>query len=67
MPLLERARLEIYLPALPSAAYYNLLNELTRELTNTFGGHTINHALNEAGPAEKILIPTAILPTDAKD
>ena len=38
MPLLERARVEVYLPDLPHAAYYNLLEELTQEFTHMFGG-----------------------------
>lgn len=46
MPLLERARVEVYLPDLPRAAYYNLLDELTQEFTYTFGGCTIIHGLD---------------------
>lgn len=46
MPLLERARVEVYLPDLPRAAYYNLLAELTQEFTYTFGGCTIIHGLD---------------------
>ena len=46
MPLLERARVEVYLPDLPRAAYYDLLDELTGEFTYTFGGCTIIHGLD---------------------
>jgi len=46
LPLLERARVEVYLPDLPRAAYYNLLDELTQEFTYTFGGCTIIHGLD---------------------
>ena len=46
MPLLERARVEVYLPDLPRAAYYNLLDELTLEFTYTFGGCTTIHGLD---------------------
>ena len=46
MPLLERARVEVYLPDLPRAAYHDLLDELTREFTYTFGGCTIIHGLD---------------------
>jgi hypothetical protein len=46
LPLLERARVEVYLPDLPRAAYRNLLDELTQEFTYTFGGCTINHGLD---------------------
>lgn len=41
MPLFERARIEIYLPEMPSAAYHDLLDVLAREFTYTFGGCTI--------------------------
>ena len=46
MPLLERARVEVYLPDLPRAAYYNPLDELTQEFTYTFGGCTIIQGLD---------------------
>ena len=46
MPLLERARVEVYLPDLPRVAYYNLLDELTPEFTYTFGGCTTIHGLD---------------------
>jgi hypothetical protein len=46
LPLLERARVEVYLPDLPRAAYYNLLDELTQEFTFTFGGCTTIHGLD---------------------
>lgn len=54
MPLLERARVEVYLPDLPRAAYYDLLQELSEEFTYTFGGCTIIQGpdgayLSEAG------------------
>ena len=38
MPLLERTRVEIYLPDLPSAEYQNLLRLFEEELTYAFGG-----------------------------
>lgn len=46
MPLLEKARIEVYLPDLPRAAYQDLLGELAREFTYTFGGCTIVLGLN---------------------
>ena len=52
MPLLERARVEVYLPDLPRAAYYNLLDKLTREFTRTFGGCTITRGLDGSYLAE---------------
>lgn len=46
MPLSEKARVEVYLPDLPRAAYQDLLTALTQEFTYTFGGCTILHGLN---------------------
>ncbi|MEK6405518.1 MAG: hypothetical protein AABN34_01000 [Acidobacteriota bacterium] len=41
MPLLERVRVEIYLPDLPSASYRDLLLAFEEEFTYAFGGCTI--------------------------
>jgi len=41
LPLSERARIEIYLPDLPTEQYQNLLSVFQRELTYTFGGCTV--------------------------
>ena len=46
MPLLEKARVEVYLPDLPRAAYRNLLSALSQEFTYTFGGCTIIRGLD---------------------
>lgn len=46
MPLSERARVEVYLPDLPRAAYQELLNELAQEFTYTFGSCTIIRGLD---------------------
>ena len=46
MPLSEKARIEVYLPDLPRAAYYDLLEELSREFTYAFGGCTIIQGLD---------------------
>lgn len=46
MPLSERARVEVYLPDLPRAAYQELLNELAQEFTYTFGGCSIIRGLD---------------------
>ena len=46
MPLSEKARIEVYLPDLPTAAYRDLLDALDREFTYTFGGCTIIRALD---------------------
>jgi hypothetical protein len=41
LPLLERVRVEIYLPNLPQPRYRNLLQSFEQELTYAFGGCTI--------------------------
>ena len=46
MPLSEKARVEVYLPDLPSAAYQELLYALELEFTYTFGGCTLIRGLN---------------------
>jgi len=46
LPLSEKARIEVYLPDLPTAAYRNLLDALDREFTYTFGGCTIIRGLD---------------------
>jgi 3'-phosphoadenosine 5'-phosphosulfate sulfotransferase (PAPS reductase)/FAD synthetase len=46
LPLSEKARVEVYLPDLPRAAYQDLLSELAQEFTYTFGGCTIIRGLD---------------------
>ena len=46
MPLSERARVEVYLPDLPSPAYQELLERLEREFTYAFGGCTLIRSLS---------------------
>ena len=41
MPLSERARIEIYLPDLPTEQYQILLSVLQQELTYAFGGCSV--------------------------
>jgi len=41
LPLSERARIEVYLPDLPSPAYRELLESYEREFAYTFGGCTL--------------------------
>ena len=45
MPLLERVRVEVYLPDVLSFEYQQLLQFLEEELTYTFGGTTIVRGL----------------------
>lgn len=46
MPLLGRARIEVYVPNLPAPTYLNLLETLEREFTHTFGGCTVVSGLD---------------------
>ena len=46
MPLLERVRVEVYVPDLPTAQYRNLLLSFEEEFTYAFGGCTIVRALD---------------------
>ena len=45
MPLLERARVEVYVPDLPAPGYRNLLLSFEEEFTYAFGGSTIVRGL----------------------
>lgn len=46
MPLLERARVEVYVPDLPAAQYRNLLLSFEEEFTYAFGGCTVVRGLD---------------------
>jgi len=46
LPLLERVRVEVYVPDLPAAAYRNLLLSFEEEFTYAFGGSTIVRGLD---------------------
>ena len=46
MPLLERARVEVYVPDLPGPEYRNLLLSFEEEFTYAFGGCTIVRGLD---------------------
>ena len=46
MPLLERVRVEVYIPDLPAAAYRDLLSSFEEEFTYAFGGCTIARGLD---------------------
>ena len=45
MPLSEKARVEVYVPDLPIAAYYRLLEQLEAEFIYNFGGCTLQRGL----------------------
>lgn len=46
MPLLERARVEVYVPDLPTPQYRNLVLSFEEEFTYAFGGCTIVRGLD---------------------
>lgn len=46
MPLLERARVEVYVPDLPASPYRNLLLSFEEEFSYAFGGCTILRGLD---------------------
>jgi hypothetical protein len=45
LPLLERVRVEVYLPDLPSSEYQKLLRSFEEEFTYAFGGCSIVRGL----------------------
>jgi len=45
LPLLERTRIEVYIPDLAAAEYQNLLRSLAEEFTYAFGGSTVLRGL----------------------
>ena len=45
MPLLEKARIEVYLPDVDQPAYVDFLNCINDELTYTFGGSSVLRGL----------------------
>lgn len=40
MPLIEKARIEVYIPDAPKVAYWQALRDFDREFTYAFGGAT---------------------------
>ena len=46
MPLLERTRVEVYIPDLPSSEYQNLIRVLEAEFTYAFGGSSVLRGLD---------------------
>jgi len=45
LPLVERVRVEVYIPDLPADAYRNLLSAFEEEFTYAFGGCTVVRGL----------------------
>jgi hypothetical protein len=45
LPLLERLRVEVYIPDLPSLGYQNLLSSFEEEFTYAFGGSSVLRGL----------------------
>ena len=68
MPLLERVRVEIYIPDIASLQYENLLRSLQEEFTYAFGGSTVLRALEGSYlslSGERMLDRINVLYTDA--
>ena len=58
MPLSEKARLEVYIPDSPGIAYRQLLEDLDREFTHTFGGCTVLRGIDGSYLSRKGLLVT---------
>ena len=58
MPLSEKARLEVYIPDSPGPAYRELLEDLDREFTHTFGGCTVLRGIDGSYLSRKGLLVT---------
>ncbi len=56
MPLSEKARLEVYIPDSPGIAYRQLLEDLDREFTHTFGGCTVLRGIDGSYLSRKGLL-----------
>ena len=68
MPLLERVRVEVYLPDVPSSEYQNLLRSFEEEFTYAFGGSSIIRGLEGSylsGTGERIPDRINLLYSDA--
>ena len=69
MPLLERTRVEVYLPDLPSPQYEKLLRSFAVEFTYSFGGASIVRGLEGSylsSSGEQIKDRINLLYSDAK-
>ena len=53
MPLLERVRVEVYIPDLPSSEYQDLLRSLQEEFTYAFGGSSLLSGLEGSYLSER--------------
>jgi hypothetical protein len=56
LPLSEKARLEVYIPDSPRAAYRELLENLDREFTHTFGGCSVLRGIDGSYLSRKGLL-----------
>ena len=68
MPLLERVRVEVYLPDLPTSEYQNLLRSFEEEFTYAFGGCSILRGLEGSylsASGERIADRISVLYSDA--
>ena len=67
MPLLEKIRIELFIPDLPNPIYSRLLEELGDELSYAFGGCTVTPTPGKYRSTGGFILPdkTNILFTDA--
>lgn len=57
MPLLEKVRIEVFIPDLPDPIYNRLLEELGDELTYAFGGCTVIQTAGKYRSASGLILP----------
>lgn len=57
MPLLEKLRIEVFIPDLPDPIYDRLLEELGDELTYAFGGCTVIQTAGKYRSASGLILP----------
>lgn len=65
--MFERARIEIYIPDLPAAAYQDLLSSLEVEFTHAFGGSSVLRGLQGSylsGTGDRVVDRVNLLYTD---
>ena len=60
MPLLEKVRVEIFIPDLPDPIYKSLLEELGDELSYAFGGCTVTQTSGKYRSESGVILPDKI-------
>jgi hypothetical protein len=60
LPLLEKVRIELFIPDLPDPIYGRLLEELGDELSYAFGGCTVAHTQGKYHSTSGSILPDKI-------